>query len=75
MENGGKAGGVGGMADALEARASEAGRRMEEQFEDVRGWADEASERVREFARERPGTAIAVAAGVGFLLGRIFSRT
>lgn len=72
MENGGKAGGV---TNDVAARATEAGHRLEEQLEDVRGFAEEATDRLRDFARDSPGVAIAIAAGFGFILGRIFSRT
>ena len=73
MENGGeKAGGA--MGD-VQARVGEAARRMDERLEEVRGWADDAGENLRVFVRERPGVAIGLAAGLGFVLGRIFSRT
>ena len=48
---------------------------VEEQLEGLRGYAEDAGERIREFARERPIAAIVLAAGVGFVLGRLMSRT
>jgi ElaB/YqjD/DUF883 family membrane-anchored ribosome-binding protein len=47
---------------------------VEDQLEALRGYAEEAGEVIRGFARERPWTALGIAAGVGFLLGRILSR-
>lgn len=55
--------------------AEELAAGMEEQLEGLRGYAEDAGERIREFARERPIAAIAVAAGIGFVLGRLLSRT
>ncbi len=48
--------------------------RVAERAEEVRGYASTADENVRIFAHERPLLAIACAAGVGFLAGRILSR-
>ncbi len=48
--------------------------RMTEGMEGLRGYADTADSAIREFARERPMMAIAVAVGVGFILGRLASR-
>jgi ElaB/YqjD/DUF883 family membrane-anchored ribosome-binding protein len=71
MENGGGGSGVGAQArrDA-ERLATE----VQDRLEGVRGYAEDAGEWVREFARERPMAAIAVAVGVGFVLGRMLSR-
>ena len=48
---------------------------VQERIEGMRGYADDAGEWVRTLARERPMTAIAVAVGVGFIVGRLLSRT
>jgi ElaB/YqjD/DUF883 family membrane-anchored ribosome-binding protein len=42
---------------------------------DIRGYAGSADSVIREFAREKPLMAIACAVGVGFLIGRLASRT
>ncbi len=52
-----------------EARAKVAGG-----VEDLRGWAESADATIREFAREKPFVAVACAAGIGFLIGRLASR-
>ncbi len=48
---------------------------MEDRFEGLREYAEDAGQWIREFARERPVAAIAIAAGIGFLAGRLLSRT
>lgn len=67
MENGGS-----GMRARREAEriADE----MQERLEGVRGYAEDAGARIREFARERPLAAIGIAVGIGFLFGRLMSR-
>ena len=40
-----------------------------------RGYAEDAGAWVREFARERPMAAIALSVGLGFVVGRMLSRT
>ena len=49
--------------------------RMSEGMNDLRDYAESADSAVREFARERPLLAIACAAALGFIIGRIASRT
>jgi ElaB/YqjD/DUF883 family membrane-anchored ribosome-binding protein len=66
--NGSRTGDVGA------GEGGEAGR-FGGQVEALRGYADTADESIRTFARERPMAAIAIAVGVGFLLGRLASRT
>ena len=61
------------MSDIPPGLEAEAGR-FDEQVEALRDYAGSADEAIRTFARERPIAAIAVAAGVGFLLGRLASR-
>jgi ElaB/YqjD/DUF883 family membrane-anchored ribosome-binding protein len=68
-ENGGSFG-----ADARE-RAREVAHDMQDRLEGMRGYAEDAGEWVRTLARERPLTAVALAVGVGFVFGRLLSRT
>jgi ElaB/YqjD/DUF883 family membrane-anchored ribosome-binding protein len=49
--------------------------RVTEGLEDFRGYMDTADGAIRDFAREKPLVAIACAVGVGFLIGRLASRT
>ncbi len=49
--------------------------RVSEGMDDLRGYAETADAAIREFARERPMAAIACAVGLGFLIGRLASRT
>jgi ElaB/YqjD/DUF883 family membrane-anchored ribosome-binding protein len=71
MENGGRGEGPG---RDVRQQASDLAHGMQEQLEDLRGYADEASGFIREFARERPVAAVAIAAGIGFVLGRVLAR-
>jgi ElaB/YqjD/DUF883 family membrane-anchored ribosome-binding protein len=72
MENGGRSEeGTAQMREQAEQLASS----VQEQLEGLRGYAEDAGEWVREFARERPVAAVAIAAGIGFFLGRMLSRT
>ncbi len=43
-------------------------------IEEVREWSADLLDRVESFVRERPGTAMLAALGVGFLIGRIVRR-
>lgn len=70
MENGG-----GGTGSQVRREAEELAGTVQDRIEGLRGYAEDAGEWIRGFARERPVAAIAVAAGLGFLLGRLFSRT
>ncbi len=67
-----------GTRDVTEG-AREAMRQVQDRVtgsvDDLRGYADSADSALREFARERPMLAIACAAGIGFLIGRLASRT
>ena len=45
------------------------------QVESLRDYATSADSVIREFARERPMAAVAIAVGVGFMLGRLAART
>ena len=44
---------------------------MSQQVDELRARFDEALERTVALVRERPGTALLVAVGVGYLVGRI----
>lgn len=67
-----------GTRDVTEG-AREAMRQVEDTMaggmEGLRGYLDTADDAIRAFARERPMVAIACAVGLGFLLGRLASRT
>jgi ElaB/YqjD/DUF883 family membrane-anchored ribosome-binding protein len=68
-ENGGTIG-----SDARD-RARQVAHEMQERMEGMRGYAEDAGEWIRTLARERPMTAVALAVGVGFVFGRLLSRT
>ena len=63
-----------GVAQARR-EAEELAAGVQEQLEGLRGYAEDAGEWIRDAARERPMVAVAVAAGIGFVLGRLLSRT
>ncbi len=69
MENGG------GTGSQVKREAQEIAENVRDRMEGLRGYAGDAGEWIREFARERPVAAIALAAGLGFVLGRLLSRT
>ena len=69
MENGG------GTGSQMKREAQDIAHEGKERVEGLRGYADDAGDWIREFARERPVAAIALAAGLGFVLGRLLSRT
>ncbi len=62
---------------ARQAREAARGvaRDVEDRLEGMRGYADDAGEWVRTMARERPMVALGVAVGLGFVVGRLLSRT
>ncbi len=49
----------------------EIGSEVSQQVDELRGRLDETLEQAAEFIRQRPGTALLVAAGLGYLVGRI----
>jgi hypothetical protein len=57
----------GGIAE----RAGALGAEAHEQLDELRHRASELNERIIELIKERPGTALLLAAGVGFFIGRI----
>jgi ElaB/YqjD/DUF883 family membrane-anchored ribosome-binding protein len=83
----GQAGGrLADKADELKDRAQEMKGKAQEKLGEVRerasaglegarGYAEDAGAWIGSFARERPMLAIGVAVGLGFLIGRIASRT
>jgi hypothetical protein len=60
-----------GPNDGGANRQREPGQREPAQLEELRQKVDELNERVVGFIRERPGTALFIALGTGFLIGRI----
>lgn len=70
MENGGGQG-IGPQARREAQRVAD---EVQDRMEDLRGYGEDAGEWIRAFARERPMAAIAVAVGVGFVVGRLVSR-
>jgi ElaB/YqjD/DUF883 family membrane-anchored ribosome-binding protein len=72
-ENGG--GGGGHLTAGARDAARDIAREVSERFEGMRGYADEAGDWLRTLARERPLVAIGLAVGVGFVVGRLVSRT
>ncbi len=78
-ENGGTGSGVGAEAKDVARQARETARGVardvEERLEGMRGYADDAGDWLRTLARERPMAALALAVGVGFVVGRLLSRT
>ncbi len=65
MENGGT---------EAKREAQRIANEMQDRLEGMRGYAEDATARVGAFARERPFAAIAIAVGVGFVIGRLLSR-
>jgi ElaB/YqjD/DUF883 family membrane-anchored ribosome-binding protein len=57
------------------AALREGRRQIEERMEGVREYAGDFDQWVRAFARDRPIMAICCAAGLGFIIGRIASKT
>lgn len=70
MENGGRV-----SVSQLKQNAGDVAQQVQDRMEEVRGYAEDAGEWIRAFAREKPVAAIAIAAGLGFVVGRLLSRT
>ncbi len=66
MDNGGS---------GSDVKREEGAQDVQDRLEGLREQAEDAGKWIREFARERPVAAIAIAAGIGFLVGRLVSRT
>jgi ElaB/YqjD/DUF883 family membrane-anchored ribosome-binding protein len=43
-------------------------------LEELQAWSGRMLDRVEDFVRERPGTAVLIALGAGFLVGRLARR-
>ena len=43
-------------------------------IEEIKEWSNDVLGKVESFVRERPGTALLIAVGAGFLVGRIVRR-
>jgi ElaB/YqjD/DUF883 family membrane-anchored ribosome-binding protein len=71
MENGGKGVDPTRMRERAEGIAGD----VQDRLEGLRGWGEDAAAWVEHFARERPMAALACAVGLGFLAGRLLSRT
>ncbi|HEX9241800.1 MAG TPA: hypothetical protein VF875_05105 [Anaeromyxobacter sp.] len=72
-ENGGS--GTGNLGAEARETARGMAREVSGRLEDARGYADDAGEWIRALARERPMVALGLAVGVGFVVGRLLSRT
>lgn len=68
-ENGGER-----AADTIRRQAAGVATGVQEQMDELRGYVEDAESVVREYAREHPWAAIGIAAGIGFVLGRLLSR-
>ena len=64
-----------GGAQDVRVQAERAMEGVQDRVEELRGYAEDAGEWVKAFARERPVAAVALAAGIGFLVGRLFARS
>jgi ElaB/YqjD/DUF883 family membrane-anchored ribosome-binding protein len=66
----------GGSGIGAEARdkARDVAEDLQDRFEGMRGYAEDAGDWLRALARERPMTALALAVGFGFVFGRLLSR-
>jgi ElaB/YqjD/DUF883 family membrane-anchored ribosome-binding protein len=65
----------GGMSDDMAGGLGEQAGRFGAQVDALRNYCGSADEVIRDFARERPLMAVAIAVGIGFLLGRLAART
>lgn len=63
-----------GAANRASDKVAEAGERGRAAYEQAKDRADEWLEDVREYVREKPVQAVAIALGAGWLLGRILRR-
>ncbi|MGC3999641.1 MAG: hypothetical protein QM767_20215 [Anaeromyxobacter sp.] len=72
MEDGGRS--VEEAAQGVRRKAEELASDAQQRLEGMRGYAEDAGEFVRSFARERPLAAVGMAVGLGFVLGRLLSR-
>ena len=68
-ENGGER-----TAENLRRQAAGVAAGVQDQVDELRGYAEDAAGVVRDYAREHPWAAIGIAAGIGFVVGRLLSR-
>jgi len=68
-ENGGER-----AAESVRRQAAGVAAGVQDQMEELRGYVEDAGSVVREYAREHPWAAIGIAAGIGFVVGRLLSR-
>lgn len=66
--------GGGERAEGMRRQAADVAGGVEDRLDELRGYVDEASSVVRDYAREHPWAAIGIAAGIGFVIGRLLSR-
>jgi ElaB/YqjD/DUF883 family membrane-anchored ribosome-binding protein len=64
-----------GGGTQMKREAERIASEMQDRLEGMRGYADDAGAWIRNFAREKPLAAVALAVGVGFVFGRLLSRT
>ncbi len=64
----------GGAAESVRRQAAGVAAGVQEQMDELRGYVEDAGSVVRDYAREHPWTAIGIAAGIGFVVGRLLSR-
>lgn len=64
-----------GGGTQMKREAERIASEMQDRLEGMRGYADDAGAWIRDFAREKPLAAVALAVGVGFVFGRLLSRT
>jgi ElaB/YqjD/DUF883 family membrane-anchored ribosome-binding protein len=62
------------VVENVRRQATAVADNMGQRMDDLRGYAEDAGTTVREYAREHPWAAVGIAAGIGFILGRLFSR-
>ncbi len=68
-ENGGER-----AAESVRRQAAGVAAGVHDQMEELRGYVEDAGSVVREYARDHPWAAIGIAAGIGFVVGRLLSR-
>ncbi len=64
----------GGRAESVRDQAAGMAAGVQDQLDDLRGYVEDAGTVVRDYAREHPWAAIGIAAGIGFVIGRLLSR-
>ena len=62
------------VQSSSESRVAEAASRVTPQIDQARQSLEELNTRLSSFIRQQPGACLMIAAGVGFVIGRIASR-